>query len=284
MTFSRIRDAALVAGCCAMTLPGTPAAALDLSGAAPAQYSDAAPSVTEDVSEHRRWRRHRHRDGIGVGDILTGVIIIGGIAAIAGAANDRNRRDERYRDYDDRYDYDRRDERRGLEHAAQMCADAADARGYNVETVDEASRDAGGWSIAGRTENGTRWSCNIDNSGLVRDISAGGGYGYSNDRDRPEWQDNDYRQDRDDGWRDDGRSDDDFSDVAAQRDYEDNQYDADVYARARQNRMASRGSGQGGYAPAPAPAQQPSYRAEQGNDGEGRYDVGAVGDFEPDGY
>lgn len=48
----------------------------------------------------RGWRRHR---GVRAGDVLAGVAIIGGIAAIASAANNNNRRDR----YDRRRDRDR---------------------------------------------------------------------------------------------------------------------------------------------------------------------------------
>ena len=72
----------------------------------------------------RRWGcrgwRGRGRRGVDAGDVLAGVLVIGGIAAIASAAS--NNRRERERDvvvierdrvrYDDRYDDRRRDDRR----------------------------------------------------------------------------------------------------------------------------------------------------------------------------
>lgn len=265
-----------------MAVLGTPASALDLPTAKPQDPAShtAMPVIGEDMSEHSRWRRHRHRDRIDAGDILTGVLIIGGIAAIAGAArNDRDGRDDRYRtrypDYDNRYDYNRRDERRGLERAARMCANAADARGYDVETVDEARRGPGGWTVSGETQAGARWSCRIDNNGRVTDIS-GGASAYRNDR--PQWQDDGYGNrdgNPDRYWqRDEEDWQGGYSENSGGRDFEDRQYDDEVY-------LAARRRSESGASPAPAPASRSSndYRAPDNSD-DGRYGAGSVGDFE----
>ena len=61
--------------------------------------SSAAPAYAND--------RGRDRDGISVGDVIAGALIIGGIAVVASAAN-KNGRDYRYGDYrDGDYRYDR---------------------------------------------------------------------------------------------------------------------------------------------------------------------------------
>ncbi|RYY33999.1 MAG: hypothetical protein EOP59_16910, partial [Sphingomonadales bacterium] len=67
--------------------------------------------------------RGRHRRGSSAGDILTGVLILGTIAAVANAANRANRArpyPERYPFPDRRNDY-RPDGPQGLEGAADMC-------------------------------------------------------------------------------------------------------------------------------------------------------------------
>ena len=57
-----------------------------------------AASATPALADHRDGRR----DGISVGDVIAGALIIGGIAAIASASSNRNNRR-----YDDGYGYDR---------------------------------------------------------------------------------------------------------------------------------------------------------------------------------
>jgi hypothetical protein len=131
------------------------------------------------------WRRGwRGRRGIRGGDILAGAIILGGIAAVASAANNRRRdRDvvivERDRRYDDRRDYDYRPERRrtdrrisggsGIDNAVSMCLNEVE-RDVRVDSVDGASRLAEGWVVTGTIYNGESFSCQIDNSGRVSDI------------------------------------------------------------------------------------------------------------------
>ena len=142
-----------------------------------------------DISEWRRygWRRggwHRHRR-VDAGDVLAGVLIIGGIAAIASAAsNNKRRRDrevvvvERDRDYD--RDYDRRDNRRvsrnesvrGLDRAIDQCVDEV-SRNVRVDSVDSADRTARGWIVSGALFNGSGFTCRIDNNGRIDEIDYG---------------------------------------------------------------------------------------------------------------
>ncbi|MEH6791441.1 hypothetical protein [Parasphingorhabdus sp.] len=122
-----------------------------------------------DYRGYRGYRGYRrHRDGISGGDVLAGILVIGGIAAIASAAskNDRNRRYEDRdarpddRRYDDRYN-DRRDSNydRGtgdMESAIRVCSDAAERQaGGNarVSEVDSVIRDGAGWRVEGALEN-----------------------------------------------------------------------------------------------------------------------------------
>ncbi|QPC97789.1 hypothetical protein [Qipengyuania soli] len=108
---------------------------------------------------------HRDNDGISVGDVIAGAVIIGGIAAVASAAS-KNRGygydDYRYGDRDYRYnDRDYRGDRwssRGNPRAAvERCVNAArqDARryGYNYAQVTDISdvKDTRyGWRVKGR--------------------------------------------------------------------------------------------------------------------------------------
>lgn len=136
------------------------------------------------------WGRHRHYrgNGISTGDVLAGVLIIGGIAAIASAAsnNSRDRAEERsYPDYrdntyprEDRQDYRDRDDRgasyssgssSGLDRAAEMCVNEVE-RTEQVEDVSTVNRDGEGWHVEGRLRNGKAFTCEIDNTGTVRDV------------------------------------------------------------------------------------------------------------------
>ena len=90
----------------------------------------------------------RHRDrGIDAGDVIAGAVIIGGIAALAGAFDNDDRRDRRYRDrrYRDR-DYRGYDGyqgyRGGAERAVQRC----------IRKAERQARRFGGWNYANVTE------------------------------------------------------------------------------------------------------------------------------------
>lgn len=119
---------------------------------------------------HRGYRGYgRHRNRIDGGDILAGVLIIGGIAAIAGAAS-KNNRDRRYEDrdyrsenrrYDDRR-ADTRDDRRNdrgtgaMESAISACSNAAErqaGRDALVSAIQSVTRDGAGWRVEGELSN-----------------------------------------------------------------------------------------------------------------------------------
>lgn len=205
----------------AFSLVASPAQAVELPAVA------RAPAMVETgdagtQAEHRyRYRRNR---GVDVGDILTGVLVIGTIASIARGVQGRdyrNRdRDYRYRDYrgdyrtrDYRGDYrdrdyrDYRDERRGgyesngIERAAEMCADAVERDRGRVGDIDNAQRSSDGWYVSGRLESGAGWQCWIDNDGRIREVSADGGdFSYRGDSG---WDDGQsYVPDRGDQWSD----------------------------------------------------------------------------------
>lgn len=123
-----------------------------------------------DYRRDRGYRGHRrHRDGISGGDILAGILVIGGIAAIASAAS-KNNRDRRYedrdyrsenQDYDDRRTDARDDSRydRGtgdMEAAINACSDAAErqaGRDARVSAIESVVRDGEGWRVEGILSN-----------------------------------------------------------------------------------------------------------------------------------
>ena len=173
-------------------MSATPAMAADVAvNAAP--VSPAVPTAYDaqagELNHHRRWR---HRNRVDVGDVIAGAVIIGGIAAIANAAN-KSKRDRRYRDRDYRYeerrpDYrdNRRDDRqigsqgRGMSGAVDMCVEQVERGDDRVGAVDNASRTADGWRVSGSLENGGGFNCWIDNDGRVRNVDLGGGLSDAN--------------------------------------------------------------------------------------------------------
>jgi len=121
----------------------------------------ATPAMADD-------HRYRDRDrGIGAEEIIAGAVILGGIAAIAGAFDgdddwdrrDRNYRDRRYRDRRFR-GYDANFGRRGVERAIERCVRTAERQarrwgGYrfaDVTQIRDVDRTRNGLRIKGRME------------------------------------------------------------------------------------------------------------------------------------
>lgn len=128
-----------------------------------------------------RSHHGRHRRGSSAGDILTGVLILGTIAAVANAASkararrgypDRYPDPERYPHPDRRDDY-RPDGPRGLEGAADLCLREVerDARAREVTRVE---RNASGWQVAGVMADGAAFSCSIGADGRIESVDVGG--------------------------------------------------------------------------------------------------------------
>lgn len=109
-----------------------------LTGAAAAAALTATMAVP---AQAQSWDR-RDRDGIDVGDIVTGVAVIGGIAAILGAF-DRDR--DRY-GHDNRYRY-----RDGYQTAVNACSYEAQryGRGGNVQITDVDRRSNDRYRVEG---------------------------------------------------------------------------------------------------------------------------------------
>ncbi|MGB3711925.1 MAG: hypothetical protein WA985_09575 [Erythrobacter sp.] len=120
----------------------------------------ASPAMADD-----RYRDRDRDDGIGAGEIIAGAVILGGIAAIAGAFDnddddyyrdrryrDRNYRDRRFRGYDANFN------RRGIERAIGNCVRAAERQarrfgGYryaDVTDIRDVDRTRYGLRVKGR--------------------------------------------------------------------------------------------------------------------------------------
>lgn len=134
---------------------------------------------------------HRH-DGVDAGDVLAGVLILGGIAAIASAAGkaakDRDARaPDRYPERDSGPRYGERDDRpvwtdsRGIDGAVDTCVAEIENGGNQVNSVDAANRAGDGWRVEGRTGNGRAFACTIDGQGRVRSVTVDGRAAWNGD-------------------------------------------------------------------------------------------------------
>ena len=172
--FTKVRVSTLAALAAGAALVATPAAALDLP-----QPASPHRSVSGLELEQAGWGRQRHRDnGISTGDVLAGVLVIGAIAAIAGAASNDARDDRRYPDPVREPARGNYPASSGLDRAVEMCVDEVERGRQRVDTVDDATRDARGWRVAGVLDNGAPWDCRIDNDGRIREVSLPQTQGY----------------------------------------------------------------------------------------------------------
>jgi hypothetical protein len=145
----------------------------------------AAWAPGDDVAHDHRYYRYRRHRGVSAGDVLAGVLILGGIAAVASAAKgtrDRYPGDARYpepRRGDYRYDDGRYDDGRGIDRAVSMCVDEIE-RNARVETVDAVNRNADGWSVIGSLYDGQGFTCSLGEDGRIEALDYGQGTsGYS---------------------------------------------------------------------------------------------------------
>lgn len=190
-----------------LAMAATPVAAADLP-VSPLRGQQPAVTVfkSDDVNADG-YRRYRHRDRVDAGDVIAGVLILGGIAAVASAvsSNSRDRdyrntrypSDNRYRTSDSRIDY-RGDTRSnagsGIDNAVNMCVSAIE-RDVRVASVDGVERNASGWLVTGSIYNGYAFSCRIDGSGRIDGIDYGRGAAvpYSGAAVDRQWDDERYR-------------------------------------------------------------------------------------------
>jgi hypothetical protein len=117
--------------------------------------TDTASAQTSDYY----GRRHRHRDRVDAGDVLTGIGILAGIAILAGAASNSDKKERNEPRYDDR-DYDRSEEApvyrdNDLGAAVTLCTEAAErsaGNGTRVREVTSVTSESNGWRVQGQLD------------------------------------------------------------------------------------------------------------------------------------
>ena len=117
---------------------------------------------------HSGWGRYRRHDRVDAGDIIAGVLVLGGIAAVASAASRANRRDRSY-PYPQRYPDQRpqyRTNARGIDGAVDMCVREIE-RNARVADVDSVERTANGWRVTGSMASGGFFDCSIGADGRI---------------------------------------------------------------------------------------------------------------------
>jgi hypothetical protein len=132
-------------------------------------------------------RDHRDHDGISAGEVIAGAVVIGGIAALAGAFDgDRDRYHDRYGYRGDRWD------RRGYgispRAAVERCVRAAENQarrfgGYryaDVIDVRDIDRTRYGYRVRGRIDVGGGWDRRGSDRGSFSCTIDGGGAPYVN--------------------------------------------------------------------------------------------------------
>ncbi len=194
MVFDATKGLMVGAAAAALAFAASPAAAAELPRAPSyAPLSSFAPSAYDaraDVNAWGGWGGGWRRGGWGrggwgggwrrrgpsAGEVLAGVAIVGGIAAIAAASNNnrRNRtRDvvviDRDRPPVNQRDFDRRDvtgsqRSGGIDVAVDRCL-ARVQRDVRVDSVEVAERTAQGWIVGGVLFDGSDFQCRIDNDG-----------------------------------------------------------------------------------------------------------------------
>jgi hypothetical protein len=170
------------------------------SAAALALLASVSMAATPALARDRNWGRHHDR--VDAGDVLTGILILGGIAAIASAASDGNKRarereqqerdarDYRYEQPAETQDYGRDDARpewrgsgtstgvgRGLNGAVDSCVSAVERGDRHVDAVEAANRQGDGWRVEGRMAGGESFTCAVDRDGRVSaNVGSGASY------------------------------------------------------------------------------------------------------------
>lgn len=120
-----------------------------ITGAAAA----AALTATAAPAQAQNWDR-RDRDGIDAGDIIAGVAVLGGVAAIVAALDNNN---DRYGRYDRGYGYGSYDRGYGnnrydsAQAAVNACGREAQRYGRNVQITD-LDRTNRGFRVRGRVD------------------------------------------------------------------------------------------------------------------------------------
>lgn len=131
------------------------------------------------------YRRYRDRDdGIGAGEVIAGILVLGGIAAIASAVGGDG--DDRPRRYpaeraEPPFD-DEAHDTSGIARAVDMCVDQIERGRERVARVEDAVRDPRGWRVSGELANGDPFTCRIGNDGRISEVETGDRSGPAFDR------------------------------------------------------------------------------------------------------
>ena len=143
--------------------------------AAAMAVSSASPAAAQDRGDYRRGG-----DGVSAGEVIAGALVIGGIAAVAASAGNRNggyangyNRDYRYgragyvdnRRYDDRYDrgYNNGNPRQAIEQCVRTAERDASRHSYgraDVTDIRSVRETRWGYEVRGRiavNSNGRDW-------------------------------------------------------------------------------------------------------------------------------
>ncbi|MEE4450695.1 hypothetical protein [Novosphingobium resinovorum] len=149
------------------------------------------------------WRPHRHYRGGGIsgGDLLAGLLVVGGIAAIASAAS-KNSSDDRasgQADEPEPYRYPGGPEAGGdagygdapagegpasypggpavqgsFGAAVDACSAELERGGKAVDSVDSVRRMGERYSVDGRLQDGRPYACSVDETGHIRSVAVDG--------------------------------------------------------------------------------------------------------------
>jgi len=134
---------------------------------------------------HGGWGgRHHHDDGIDAGDVFAGLLILGGIAAIASAASSTSKKSDdeyRYRDAAPPEDESGwqgdagadRGPSSAMNRAVDACVSAVGREG-DVDDVYGAQRSGNGYQVGGRLAGGKEFTCNTGADGWVNDLVIDG--------------------------------------------------------------------------------------------------------------
>lgn len=132
--------------------------------------------------------RHDHDDG---GAVLAGLLVLGGIAAIAVAASnaDKHKQEQRRSYPDNQPDPGYGDSQRdaapsaapgaptgtgSIDAAVDTCVDEVERGADPVDTVDTVNNAGDGWHVQGRVRGGKPFACRVTSDGQIRTLTVDG--------------------------------------------------------------------------------------------------------------
>ena len=128
------------------------------------------------------WDHHDH--DIDAGDVFAGLLVLGGIIAVASAASHASNPPPRRADpgsNSGNYGNDSRPQWHGsaggsfgIDAAVGRCTEELGSGSTAIDRIDTVNRSDDGWRIAGRTSGGANFECAIASNGQVRSVSVNG--------------------------------------------------------------------------------------------------------------